>query len=208
MSTNIKNNIETGCITIGRQAPDFTASSTQGVITMSQFRGKWVLFISQPGDFTPVSATELISLEQLKHEFDKRNVQILSLTIDSTFSDIGWLINIYNTSGIIISFPIMMDRNAEIAKLYGMVNPDRIYEESVRDAFIISPEGRIRAILTYPVSSGRNIYEILRLIDSLQLTHEYNVYTPVNWIPGQQVIVPPPNTLDEALQRENGGDTL
>ena len=208
MSVNNESNIETGCITIGRQAPDFTGSSTQGVITLSQFRGKWVVFFSQPGDFSPVSATELISFQQLKPEFDRRNVQLLGLTIDSTPSDMDWLIDIYNTTGVKVTFPLMSDRYAEISRLYGLVNPDRIYEESVRDAFIISPEGRIRAILTYPTSSGRNTYEILRLIDSLQLTHTYNVYTPANWIPGQPVIVPPPHHLDEALIREYGGDTL
>ena len=197
------NNVETGCITIGRMAPDFTSSSTQGVITLSQYRGKWVVFFSQPGDYTPVSATELISFQQLIQEFKKRNVQLLALTIDSTFSDIDWLISIYNTTGIMISYPLMSDRNAEISRLYGMVNPDRVYEESVRDLFIINPEGRIRAILTYPVSSGRNTYEILRLTDTLQLTHEYNLYAPANWMPGQPVIVPPPHDLNEALQREN-----
>lgn len=203
-----RNSVQFDHITIGRQAPDFTASSTQGVITLSQFKEKWIVFFSQPGDFTPVSATELISFEQLLPEFEKRNVQLLALTIDSTFSDIDWLIDIYDTTGVMITYPLMSDRNAEIARLYGMVNPDRIYEESVRDLFIISPKGRIRAVLTYPVSSGRNTYEILRLIDSLQLNDKYKVFTPANWTPGQQVIVPPPYNLNEALQREYESDSL
>lgn len=199
------NNVETGCLTIGRIAPDFTASSTQGVITLSQYRGKWVVFFSQPGDFTPVSATELISFEQLIQEFEKRDVQLLALTVDSTLADIDWLIDIYNSTGIIISYPLLSDRNAEISRLYGMVNPDRVLEESVRDLFIIDPEGKIRAILTYPLSSGRNTYEILRLIDSLQLTHDYNLFAPANWMPGQPVIVPPPYDLNQALQRNKDG---
>lgn len=205
---DINSDINQGCITIGRLAPDFAASSTQGVVTMSQYRGKWVLFFSQPGDFTPVSETEIISFAQLYQEFEKRNVQLLGITIDSTFADIDWLIDISNRIGMTVPFPILSDRNAEIANLYGMVNPDRIFEESVRDAFIINPFGRIRAIITYPVSCGRNTYELLRLIDSLQLTEEYNVYTPANWMPGEPVIVPPPHTLEEAMQREKEVSSL
>lgn len=197
--------INQGCITIGRMAPDFTASSTQGVITLSQYRGKWVLFFSQPGDFTAVSETELISFTQQYQEFVNRNVQLLGITIDSTFADIEWLYDISNRTGIIVPFPLLSDRNAEIARLYNMVNPDRVYEESVRDAFIINPEGRIRAIVTYPVSCGRNTYELLRVIDSLQLTEGYKLYTPANWMPGEPVIIPPPHTLEEALQRGQEG---
>lgn len=202
--TENDSDINQGCITIGRLAPDFVASSTHGVVTMSQFRGKWVLFFSQPGDFTPVSETELISFTQLYQEFEKRNVQLLGITIDSTLADIDWLIDISIRTGITVPFPLLSDRNAEISNLYNMVNPDRVFEESVRDAFIINPDGRIRAIITYPVSCGRNTYEMLRVIDSLQLTEGYNLYTPANWMPGDPVIVPPPHTLEEAMQRVKG----
>lgn len=200
--------INQGCITIGRLAPDFTASSTQGVITLSQYIGKWVLLFSQPGDFTPVSETELISFTQQYQEFEKRNVQLLGITIDSTLADIEWLYDISNRTGLTVPFPLLSDRNAEIANLYNMVNPDRVFEESVRDAFIINPVGRIRAIITYPVSCGRNTYELLRLIDSLQLTEGYNLYTPANWMPGEPVVLPPPHTLEEAMQRINEGSPL
>lgn len=200
--------INKGCITIGRLAPDFTASSTQGVITLSQYRGKWVLLFSQPGDFTPVSETELISFTLLYQEFEKRNVQLIGITIDSTFADIEWLYDISNRTGLTVPFPMLSDRNAEIANLYNMVNPDRVFEESVRDAFIISPTGRIRAIVTYPVSCGRNTYELLRVIDSLQLTEKSNLYTPANWMPGEPVILPPPHTLAEAMQRTKEGSSL
>jgi len=200
--------INQGCITIGRLAPDFTASSTHGVITLSQYKGKWVLLFSQPGDFTPVSETELISFTQLYQEFEKRNVQLLGITIDSTFADIEWLYDISNRTGLTIPFPLLSDRNAEIANLYNMVNPDRVFEESVRDVFIINPDGRIRAIVTYPVSCGRNTYELLRVIDSLQLTEEYNFYTPANWMPGEPVVLPPPHTLEEAIQRTKEGSSL
>ena len=207
-NNNVPNNnseINQGCITIGRLAPDFTASSTQGVITLSQYKGKWVLFFSQPGDFTPVSETELISFTQQYQEFEKRNVQLLGITIDSTLADIEWLYDISNRTGLTVPFPLLSDRNAEIANLYNMVNPDRVFEESVRDAFIINHVGRIRAIITYPVSCGRNTYELLRLIDSLQLTEGYNFYTPANWMPGEPVVLPPPHTLEEAMQRTKEG---
>lgn len=210
-NNNVSDNnsdINQGCITIGRLAPDFTASSTQGVITLSQYKGKWVLLFSQPGDFTPVSETEIISFTKLYQEFEKRNVQLLGITIDSTFSDIEWLYDISNRTGLTVPFPLLSDRNAEIAKLYNMVNPDRIFEESVRDAFLINPYGRIRAIVTYPVSCGRNTYELLRLIDSLQLTEGYNFYTPANWMPGEPVVLPPPHTLEEAIQRTKEGSLL
>ncbi|MBP1926723.1 peroxiredoxin (alkyl hydroperoxide reductase subunit C) [Sedimentibacter acidaminivorans] len=205
-ANNFKN--PSNCITIGRMAPDFTDSSTQGVITLSKYREKWVLLFSEPVNFGPISTTELIAFTQLYAEFEKRNVQLLCITIDSTFSDIEWLMDIYKATGLQVPFPLLADRDAEIANLYGMVNPDRIYEESVRDAFIINPGGKIAGILTYPVSCGRNLYEILRMIDSLQLTYENNVYTPANWIPGQPVVVPPPHTFEEALQRENEGESL
>jgi len=206
VSDNHSNRMD--CITIGRLAPDFTALSTEGPITLSQYRGKWVILFSAPGDFAPIATTEMISFAQLFPEFDKRNVQIIGMTIDSNFADIEWLYDIFIHSGIIIPFPIISDRDTEISRLYGIVNPDRIYEESVRDIFIINPAQRIRAIITYPVSCGINSYELLRVIDSLQLTEEYNLYTPSNWMPGDPTIVPPPHTFTEAMQRFNEQESL
>lgn len=202
------NSIDTGCITIGRMAPDFTTLSTEGVITLSQYRGKWVLLVDEPGNFASTSTTSLLALADHYEEFTKRNVQILCLTIDNNFANIEWLVNIYKTYGILIPFPLLEDRNADIARRYNIVNPDRLYEQSVRDVFIISPEGRIRCILTYPNSCGRNTYEMLRIIDSLQLTDAHNVYTPANWMPGDPVMVPTTNSFREALMRAIGqGDT-
>lgn len=189
------------CLTIGRIAPDFTAITTSGTVTLSQYRGKWVLLFSHPGDFTPICTSEFIAFTMLYPEFEKRNVQLLGVSIDSNPSHIGWFLNILQTTGIIIPFPLIADRDANVATLYGMVNPDRIYEQSVRDVFIIDTNQRIRAILTYPATNGRNIYELLRLIDALQLTTEYNVGTPANWLPGDPVIVPMPRTFEEAIQR-------
>ena len=184
--TNINNTVNNkDCLTIGRIAPDFTAITTQGPVTMSQYRGKWVVFFSHPGDFTPVCTSEFISFSLLYPEFEKRNAQLLGISIDSNPSHLAWFYNIYQFTGITIPFPLISDRDADVATLYGMVNPDRIYEQSVRDVYIIDPNQRIRAILTYPATNGRNMYEILRLIDALQITTEYNVNTPANWMPSR-----------------------
>ncbi|MGD9566955.1 MAG: redoxin domain-containing protein [Sedimentibacter sp.] len=205
MSTNInKNNINpirSGCTTIGRIAPDFTALSSQGPITLSQYRGKWVVLFYEPGDYYPAATTEIIAFEQLRSEFEKRNVQLLGVTIDSNLADLDWLYDIYLKTGIKISYPLISDRNAEIARLYDLVNPDNIYETSVRDVFIIGPMQNIRAIMTYPLTSGLNIYELLRLIDSLQVSDQYKVITPSNWMLGDPVLTLPPHTLDELIAR-------
>ncbi|WP_313339521.1 redoxin domain-containing protein [Sedimentibacter sp.] len=204
MGIDNQNNIDTGCITIGRMAPDFTTLSTDGVIRLSQFRGKWVVLVDEPGNFAATSTSSLLALANNNEEFVKRNVQILCLTIDNNFANIEWLVDIYRTYGVFIPFPLLEDRNADIAKRYSIVNPDRIYEQSVRDVFIIGPEGRIRCILTYPNSCGRNTYEMLRIIDSLQLTDAYNVYTPANWMPGDPVMMPTTHSFREALLKSIG----
>lgn len=207
-----KNNMESPqerdrlCLTIGRIAPDFTAITTDGPITLSQYRGNWVLLFSHPGDFTPVCTSEFISFSQLYPEFVKRNVQLIGVSIDSNPAHIAWFLDILDFTGIKIPFPLIADRDANVAIMYGMVNPDRLYEQSVRDVFIIDPNQRIRAILTYPATNGRNMYELLRLIDALQVSTEYNVNTPANWMPGDPVIVPIPRTFDEALERTNNPD--
>lgn len=189
------------CLTIGRIAPDFAAITTQGPITLSQYRGKWVLLFSHPGDFTPVCTSEFISFSELYPEFVKRNVELLGVSIDSNPAHIAWFYDILDFSGIKIPFPLIADRDANVATLYGMVNPDKIYEQSVRDVFFIDPNQRIRAILTYPATNGRNMYELLRLIDALQISTEFEVNTPANWMPGDPVLVPVPQTFDEALER-------
>lgn len=189
------------CLTIGRIAPDFTAITTQGVISLSQYRGNWVVLFSHPGDFTPVCTSEFISFAQLYPEFEKRNVQLIGLSIDSNPSHIAWLYDIFQFTGLYMPFPLIADRDAIVSNLYGMVNPDRIYEQSVRDVFIIDPLQRIRAILSYPATVGRNMYELIRLIDALQISTEYEVSTPANWMPGEPVIQPLPQTYDKAIER-------
>lgn len=202
----ISNNRE--CLTIGRIAPDFTAITTQGTITLSQYTGKWVMLFSHPGDFTPVCTSEFIAFTQLAPEFEKRNVQLIGISIDSNPAHLAWVYNIYQFTGLTIPFPLIADRDAVISNLYGMVNPDRVYEQSVRDVFIIDPVRRIRSILIYPASNGRNMYELLRLIDALQTTDEYDVSTPANWMPGQPVIVPSPYTYEGLIERVDAPESL
>jgi peroxiredoxin (alkyl hydroperoxide reductase subunit C) len=208
MLNNIDNENSKQCLTIGRIAPDFTAITTEGTVTMSQYRGKWVLFFSHPGDFTPVCTSEFISFAQLNPEFEKRNVQLLGISIDSNPAHLGWLYSIYEMTGLKMPFPLIADRDAYVSELYGMVNPDRIYEQSVRDVFIIDPNQRIRSILIYPATNGRNMYELLRLIDALQVSTTYGVSTPANWMPGEPVIVPVANTLDEVIERATDPEAL
>lgn len=206
MEGNIASN-NRECLTIGRIAPDFTAITTQGTITLSQYTGKWVMLFSHPGDFTPVCTSEFIAFTQLAPEFERRNVQLLGISIDSNPAHLAWVYNIYQFTGLTVPFPLIADRDATISSLYGMVNPDRVYEQSVRDVFIIDPARRIRSILIYPASNGRNMYELLRLIDALQTTDTYSVSTPANWIPGQPVIVPPPYTYEGLLERADAPES-
>lgn len=208
MSAHSENRINKGCITIGRIAPDFTTLSTSGYITLSQFRGKWVILLSEPANFAAVSSTSILELAKMNDEFVKRNVQILFLTLDNNFSNIEWMIDIYDNTGIKIPFPLLEDRDKVISDKYNIVNPDRIYEESVRDLFIINPAGYIKAVITYPISLGRNYYEVLRAIDSLQLTEKYNVYTPANWIPGDPVSIPTVQTFEEAFELRNNSNEM
>lgn len=189
------------CITIGRLAPDFIALSTQGYIRLSDYRGKWLLLASNPYAFGAVSTTEIVNLAQNYEEFKKRNVEVLSLTTDNLPANLAWIYEIYQRMGITIPFPIIADADLTISELYGMLNPDRLYGETVRDAFIINPFGKISSILSLPASNGRSIEELLRIIDAIQLTEQYNLYTPADWQPGDPVLLPTPTTLDEIITR-------
>lgn len=191
------------CITLGRMAPDFIALSTHGYIRLSDYRGKWVLLTSNPSAFGSVSTTEIISVAENYEELQKRNVEVIGLTTDNLYANLEWVYDIYQKTGITIPFPIIADADLTISELYGMLNPDRLYGETVRDSFIISPFGRIRSILSLPVSCGRSSEELLRVIDSLQLTEKYNLQTPEGWQPGEPVLLPPPNTYDELINRVN-----
>ncbi|MEA5042667.1 peroxiredoxin [Oscillibacter ruminantium] len=190
-------------LSIGMQAPDFTAVTTFGPIKMSDFKGKWVVFFSHPGDFTPVCTTEFIAFSQAQQQFADKNTQLLGLSIDSNPSHLAWVYAIYLTTGVQIPFPVVADRMGDIARMYGMIAPDASKQETVRNVFIIDPDQKIRAILVYPLTNGRSIPEILRLVTALQTSDQYHVVTPANWQPGQPVLVPPPQTYDALISRQN-----
>lgn len=190
------------CIKIGQQAPDFSANSTFGPVCLEDYKGKWLILFSHPGDYTPVCTTEFIAFAKLHPEFEKRKACLLGLSIDSNPSHLAWVYNIMKNTGVQIPFPIISDRNGSIAMKYGMM-PSSGDFTTVRTVFIIDPEGKIRATLMYPSSNGRNIPEILRLIDALQISDKEKVVTPANWMPGQAVLVPPPTTYEALLDRVN-----
>jgi len=191
----------TGMPRIGDPAPSFEAVTTHGTLKLEDFKGTWLVLFSHPADFTPVCTTEFIAFAEFFPEFKKRGVELLGLSVDSLSSHIAWARNIQEKTGIKIPFPIIADLNKEVAIAYGMIHPGQSKTETVRCVFIIDPDQIIRTILYYPLSTGRNIREILRIVDCLQTTDAYKVATPANWKPGDKVIVPAPKTQEEAEER-------
>ncbi len=188
---------------IGAPAPEFTTLTTFGKRSLSDYQGSWLVFFSHPGDFTPVCTTEFIAFARAYPEFQSRNTELLGLSIDSNPSHLAWVYNIYQNTGAEIPFPIVADRDGSIARLYGMISRAESTTATVRAVFIIDPEGILRAILYYPLKVGRNIDEIIRVIDALQTADKYNVATPANWEPGDPVIVAPPTSYKELMKRVN-----
>lgn len=194
MNSNIK---------IGQKAPDFTAITTYGNRCLKDYEGKWLVFFSHPGDFTPVCTTEMIAFANAYQYFQKMNTELLGLSIDSNASHLAWMNDIFKRTGIVLPFPIVADRSGEIARLYGMISKDISNTQTVRDVIIIDPNGVVRIILTYPLNVGRNIAEIIRAVQALQMSECSNASTPVNWIPGQPVIIPSPQAYPELEERRN-----
>ena len=190
---------------LGKEAPDFEALTTHGKIKLTDFRGKWVILFSHPADFTPVCTTEFMAFAEIYSELQKRNTQLIGLSIDSLFSHIAWVRNIKEKMGVDIPFPVIADLSMRVAKLYGMIQAGESSTATVRAVFFIDPEGRLRAMLYYPMSNGRNMQEILRLLEALQTSDEHKVATPANWEPGKPVIVPPPATDAAAEKRLTEG---
>jgi alkyl hydroperoxide reductase subunit AhpC len=187
---------------LGDTAPDFTADTTMGPVRFHEWAGKnWVVLFSHPRDFTPVCTTELGYVARLKGEFDKRNVKCIGISIDPVDSHKGWMKDIKETQGYEPNFPIIADPERKVANTYGMMHPahDEVY--TVRTVFVIDPNKKIRLMITYPQTTGRNFDEILRVIDSLQLTDAHKVATPVNWKQGEDVIIVPAVTDEEAKTR-------
>jgi len=190
---------------LGEPAPDFEAVTTHGVIKLEDYKGSWLILFSHPADFTPVCTTEFIAFAQIYDELQKRGVELLGLSVDSLTSHIAWARNVEEKVGVKIPFPIIADLNKEVTLSYGMVHPGQSKTETVRCVFVIDPNQIVRAILYYPLTTGRNMDEILRLVDALQTTDQHGVATPANWRPGDMVVIPPPNTQEMAEERLKQG---
>jgi len=190
---------------LGTPAPPFQAETTHGPIRLEDFKGSWLILFSHPADFTPVCTTEFLAFAEIAPELKQRNVELMGLSIDSTYSHIAWLRNIEQNFKKKIPFPIIADLNKEVAGLYGMIMPGESRTETSRCVFIIDPNGIVRAMIYYPLTTGRNMDEILRVIDALQTTDKHGVATPANWRPGDKVIVPPPKTAEAAEERVKAG---
>jgi alkyl hydroperoxide reductase subunit AhpC len=193
-------------IRLGDTAPDFTAPTTAGDISFHAWKeGSWAVLFSHPKDFTPVCTTELGYTAKLKGEFDKRNVKAIAVSVDSVESHNNWLSDIEETQGTAVNFPIIGDPDRKVADLYDMIHPAANDTLTVRSVFIVDPANKVRLTLTYPASTGRNFDEILRVIDSLQLTDSNKVATPVNWRQGDDVIISPGLSNEDAAKLFPGG---
>ena len=190
---------------LNEPAPDFKAVTTQGELTLSQFKGKWVVLFSHPADFTPVCTTEFVEFAKNYDWFEAHNVQLIGLSIDSVYSHIAWIRNIEQNFGVSIKFPVIADLDTKVAVAYGMIHPGAASTATVRCVFLIDDKGVVRAMVYYPLTNGRNIEEIKRLIEALQTHEKHKVATPANWVPGEKVIIPPPLTQKAAEERVAAG---
>ena len=200
-------------IRIGDEAPDFTAESTDGPLHFHEWIGdKWAILFSHPKDFTPVCTTELGYMAGLKPEFDKRNTKIVGLSVDPVSNHQTWAKDIEETQGHAVNYPMIGDENLVVAKLYDMIHPNAsggartaVDNATVRSVFIVGPDKKVKAMLIYPMSAGRNFDEVLRLLDSLQLNAKHTVATPVNWRPGEDVIIPTSVSDEDARKKYPDG---
>ena len=175
---------------LGDTAPNFIAKTSEGEINFYDYVGKnWAVLFSHPADYTPVCTTELGKTASLKHEFEKRNVKVIALSVDSVESHQGWIKDINETQDVEVNFPIIADENREVSEAYDMIHPNASETFTVRSLFVIDPDKKVKLMITYPASTGRNFQEILRVIDSLQLTANYSVATPADWKAGEDVVV-------------------
>jgi thioredoxin-dependent peroxiredoxin len=196
-------------IQLGQKAPNFSASTTEGEINFYDWLGDgWGILFSHPADFTPVCTTELGTVARIKNEFDKRDTKIIAISVDSLESHQGWIKDIEETQKVTMNFPIIADPNREVADLYGMIHPEALDTLTVRSVFIIGPDKKIKLTLTYPASTGRNFAEILRTVDSLQLTANHQVATPANWEHGQECVVVPSIKTEDIPEKFPKGHTV
>ncbi len=188
-------------------APDFHARTTMGDRSLSGYRGQWLLLFSHPADFTPVCTSEFVAFARAAERFTALNCALLALSVDSLFSHLAWIRSIHARFDVVVPFPIIEDPSMAIAQAYGMMSPLARDSAMVRAIFVIDPGGIIRAISWYPLTTGRSVAELLRLVAALQMTDAHGVSTPEAWQPGQDVILPPPMTTSDALEAgQTGGD--
>ena len=191
---------------LGDMAPNFQANTTEGPIDFYEFLGdSWGVLFSHPADYTPVCTTELGRTALLKNEFEKRNVKVLAVSVDPIDKHMGWRNDINETQNCNVDFPLIADENRTVANLYGMIHPNASETFTVRSLFVIGPDKKVKLTLTYPASTGRNFFEVLRVIDSLQLTAKYSVSTPADWQHGDDVIVVPAISTEDALKKFEKG---
>ena len=196
-------------IRLGDTAPDFTSDSTEGTITFHKWLGdSWGVLFSHPADYTPVCTTELGTVAKLKKEFEGRNVKVAGLSVDSIEDHRGWINDINETQNTEMNFPLIADPDREVANLYDMIHPNALDNLTVRSVFVIGPDKKVKLMLTYPASTGRNFEELLRVIDSLQLTAQHSVATPANWKDGEDCIVVPALSDEEAREKFPKGFTV
>jgi thioredoxin-dependent peroxiredoxin len=194
---------------LGDIAPDFTAETSQGTVRFHEWLGdSWGVLFSHPRDYTPVCTTELGVVAKIKEEFDRRNTKVIAVSVDPLESHAGWIDDINETQNTIVNFPLIADPNKEVANLYDMIHPNASDTATVRSVFIIGPDKKIKLTLTYPASTGRNFAEILRVIDSLQLTAKHSVATPANWEYGQDCVIVPAVTDAEIPEKFPKGHTV
>lgn len=187
---------------LGDIAPDFTTDTTEGTINFHEWLGtSWGVLFSHPADYTPVCTTELGKLAKLKGEFDKRGVKVIAISVDGVESHKGWINDINETQSCTVNFPIIADPEAKVATLYDMIHPNASEKFTVRSVFVIGPDKKIKLTITYPASTGRNFEELLRVIDSLQLTANYSVATPADWKDGEDVVITPAVKDEEAVTK-------
>jgi len=190
---------------INDPAPQFNATSTHGPLKLADYKGKWVLLFSHPADFTPVCSTEFAAFARRQEEFNKRGVQLIGLSVDGVPSHIAWIRSVESLLDVKIKFPVIADLDTKVSQAYGMIHPGASATATVRAVFFIDPNQTIRAIVYYPLTTGRNIDELLRVVDALQLNTEKNLATPANWKPGDKVVVPAPATAELAEKRASEG---
>lgn len=197
-------------IRLGDMAPDFTAETTQGKINLyAWMEDNWVVLFSHPKDFTPVCTTELGELARMKPEFDKRGIKVMGLSVDSMADHKIWIKDIRETQGYTLNFPLIADDKHKVADLYGMMTSDADNTQTVRSVFVIGPDKLVKLTITYPASTGRNFEELLRAIDSLQLTADFSVATPVNWRPGEDLIITAATSDEDAKKKfPDGWDAI